>query len=143
LRTTMPAERYQLKGLRIGALPILNGFITRMGLEEELTLALRDSGYADAILALRKNILVNRNALYAIEQWIALFAVGLVARGKINDDKLARAVDRLFVADRATLQTRIVLAVMKNFDLKIRSTTTLPASWSAAPTMDRTQRPSS
>jgi hypothetical protein len=41
----MPAERYQLKGLRIGALPILNGFIARMGLEEELTLALRNAGF--------------------------------------------------------------------------------------------------
>ena len=90
-----------------------------MGLEEELTLALRNAGYADAILALMKNILVDRNALYAIEEWVGLFDVGLVARGKINDDKLARALDRLFVADRATLQTRIVLAVMKNFDLKM------------------------
>jgi transposase len=115
----MPAEHYELKGLRIGALPILNGFIARMGLEEELTLALRNAGYADAILALMKNILVDRNALYAIEEWVGLFDVGLVTRGKINDDKLARALDRLFVADRATLQTRIVLAVMKNFDLKM------------------------
>src|SRR5262249_60725975 len=83
LRTAMPAERYQLKGLRIGALPILNGFIARMRLEEELTLALRNAGYADAILALMKNILVDRNALYAIEEWVGLFDVGLVARGKI------------------------------------------------------------
>jgi hypothetical protein len=44
---------------------------------------------------------------------------GLVSQGKINDDKLARALDRLFAADRATLQTRIVLAVIKGFDLKM------------------------
>jgi len=100
----MQKERYQLQDLRIGALPILNRFIERIGLEEELTLALRNAGYADALLALMKNILVDRNALYAISEWAALFDAGLISQGKINDDKLARALDRLFSADRATLQ---------------------------------------
>jgi hypothetical protein len=115
----MQKERYRLRGLRIGALPILNRFIERMGLEEELTLAVRNAGYADALLALMKNILVDRNALYAIPEWAALFDAGLISQGKINDDKLARALDRLFAADRATLQTRIVLAAIKGFDLKM------------------------
>jgi hypothetical protein len=44
-----------------------------------------------------------------MEEWAALFDAGRVSEGKINDDKLARALDRLFAADRATLQTRIVL----------------------------------
>jgi hypothetical protein len=48
-----------------------------------------------------------------------LFDAGLVSQGKINDDKLPRALDRLFAADRATLQTRIVLAVINGFDLKM------------------------
>jgi len=50
-------------------------------------------------------------------EWVALYDVGLVAQGKVGDDKLGRALDRLFSADRATLQTRIVLAVMNGFDL--------------------------
>jgi len=115
----MQEEQLRLRGLRVGALPILNRFIERMGLEDELTLALKNPGYADALLALIKNILVERNALYAVGEWVALYDVGLVAQGKIGDDKLGRALDRLFVADRATLQTRIVLAVMNGFDLKM------------------------
>jgi transposase len=115
----MQEEKLRLRGLRVGALPILNRFIERMGLEEELTLALKNPGYADALLALIKNILVERNALYAVGEWVALYDVGLVAQGKIGDDKLGRALDRLFAADRATLQTRIVLAVMNGFDLKM------------------------
>jgi transposase len=115
----MQEERLRLRGLRVGALPILNHFIERMGLEQELRLALKNSGYADALLALLKNIVVDRNALYAVGEWIALYDVGLVAQGKIGDDKLGRALDRLFAADRATLQTRIVLAVVNGFDLKI------------------------
>src|ERR1700758_841917 len=115
----MQEEKLRLRGLRVGALPILNRFIERMGLEEELTLALKNPGYADALLALIKNILVERNALYAVGEWVALYDVGLVAQGKIGDDKLGRALDRLFVAARASLQTRIVLAVMTGFDLKM------------------------
>ena len=109
----------RLRGLRVGALPILNRFIERMGLEEELIAALKNPGYTDALLALVKNILVERNALYAVGEWAALYDGGLVAQGKIGDDKLGRALDRLFAADRATLQTRIVLAVMNGFDLKM------------------------
>ena len=115
----MQEERLRLRGLRVGALPILNRFIERMGLEEELTLALKNPGYTDALLALLKNILVDRSALYAVGEWAALYDVGLIAQGKIGDDKLGRALDRLFAADRATLQTRIVLAVMKGFDLRM------------------------
>src|SRR5215472_2270745 len=115
----MQEENLRLRALRVGALPILNRVIERMGLAEELALALKNPGYADALLALIKNILVERNALYAVGEWAALYAAGLVAQGKIGDDKLGRALDRLFAADRASLQTRIVLAVMNGFDLKM------------------------
>ena len=98
----MQEERLRLRGLRVGALPILNRFIERMGLEEELIAALKNPGYTDALLALVKNILVERNALYAVGEWAALYDGGLVAQGKIGDDKLGRALDRLFAADRAT-----------------------------------------
>src|SRR5262245_11081655 len=113
----MQEERLRLRGLRVGALPILNRFIERMGLEQELSLALKNSGYADALLALLQNIVVDRNALYAVGEWVARYDMGLVAQAKVGDDKLGRALDRLFATDRATLQTRIVLAVMNGFDL--------------------------
>src|SRR5262245_14920942 len=115
----MQEERLRLRALRVGALPILNEFIERMGLEQELTLALKSPVYAHALLALLKNILVEHNALYAVGEWAALYDGGLVAEGKIGDDKLGRALDRLFAADRATLQTGIVLAAIKGFDLKL------------------------
>jgi len=115
----MQQENLRLRGLRVGALPILNHFIERMGLREELTVALKNADYSDALLALIKNIMIDRNALYAIGEWAAFYDSGLVAQGKIGDDKLARALDRLFAADRATLQTRIVLEAMKGFGLKM------------------------
>src|SRR5499433_2858728 len=115
----MQGENLRLRALRVGALPILNCIIACMGLAEELSLALNNPGYAEALQALIKNILVERNALYAVGEWAALYDAGLVGQDKIGDDKLGRALDRLFAADRATLQTRIVLAVMNGFDLKM------------------------
>jgi hypothetical protein len=40
----MQEERLRL---RVGALPILNHFIERMGLERELSLALKNSGFSN------------------------------------------------------------------------------------------------
>src|SRR5262249_30436587 len=100
----MQEEKLRLRGLRVGALPILNSFIERMGLEEELALVVKNPGYADALLALLKNILVEHNALYAVGEWAALYDDGLVAQGKIGDDKLGRAFDRLLSAASATLR---------------------------------------
>ena len=115
----MNEENLRLHALRVGALPILNRIIERMGLTEELTRSLKNAGYAEALLALIKNVLVDRSALYAVGEWVALYDAGLVVQGKIDDDKIGRALDRLFVVDRATLQTRIILAVMSGFDLKM------------------------
>ena len=95
----MQEERLRLRALRVGALPILNQFIARMGLADELTLALKNAGYAEALLALVKNILIDRNALYAVGEWVALYDAGLVAQAKIGDDKLGRA--RAAVCDRS------------------------------------------
>ena len=99
----MQAENLRLHAVRVGALPILNCMIERMGLAEELALALNGSGYAEVLLALIKNILVERNALYAVGEWAAFYDAGLVASGKIGDDRLGRALDRLFAADRGQL----------------------------------------
>ena len=38
----MQEESLSLRGFRVGAIPILNHFIERMGLEQELSLALKN-----------------------------------------------------------------------------------------------------
>ncbi len=65
-----------------------------------------------------KNILVDRNALYAIREWASQFGLRLGDGREIGDDCLGRALERLFEMDRATLQTKIVLSVIKAFNVK-------------------------
>lgn len=115
----MQDDKLQLKGLRLGGIPIIDWFIGRMGLREILSSAVSNPAYVEAILLLLKNILIDRNALYAIREWTGQFDPRLVGGGKIGDDRLGRALDRLFETDRATLQTRIVLGVVEVFQIKM------------------------
>ncbi|PYY03864.1 MAG: IS1634 family transposase [Acidobacteria bacterium] len=104
---------FQLRRYGLGVLPILDSVIKRMGLERNLIDALGNARYAQAILLLVKNIVVERNALYAIGEWAASYDPALVYGGLFGDDVLARALDRLFDTDRASLLTRVVLQAVK------------------------------
>ncbi len=57
--------------------------------------------------------------MYALRQWAYHFDLKLDDGSEIGDDRLGRALERLFAADRATLQTEIVLQVIKSFNLKM------------------------
>lgn len=115
----MQQKNLNLRSLKVGCLPIIDKFIERMGLKEKLANSLSNPSYAEAILILLKNILTEREAMYAIKQWADLFDLKLDDGSQIGDDRLGRALERLFRSDRATLQTKIVLKVIKAFDLKM------------------------
>jgi len=109
----MPTAPFQLVRKGLGALPILDAVIERIGLEPHLREALGNPRYAQAVLLLAKNIVVERNALYAVAEWAAPYDPALVYGGKFSDDVLARALDRLFETDRASLLTGAVLKAVK------------------------------
>ena len=109
----MQAPPFRLVRQDLGALPIFDQTIQRIELLEYLTEAMGQARYAEAILLLLKNILIERNALYAIREWAAAYDPALVYGGGYGDDVLARALDRLFEADRASLLTRVVLHAVK------------------------------
>ncbi len=109
----MQAPPFRLVRQDLGALPIFDQTIRLIELLELLTEAMGQARYAEAILLLLKNILIERNALYAIREWAAPYDPALVYGGGYGDDVLARALDRLFEADRASLLTRVVLHAVK------------------------------
>ena len=111
----MPTQSFQLLRQGSGALPILDQVLGRIGLGEHLSQAMGQARYAQAILLLLKNIVIERNALYAIQEWAAQYDPALVYGGGYSDDVLARALDRLFETDRASLLTRVVLHSVKAY----------------------------
>jgi transposase len=115
----MQEKNLQLRNLKIGCLPIIDEIIDRMNLRSILNGTLNNSDYSDTILILLKNILTDRDALYAIKDWSSTFNLRLSSGPEVSDDRLGRSLDRLFECDRSTLQTQVVLSIVKSFNLKM------------------------
>jgi len=114
----MQAQSFELSRHALGALPVIGVFLEKLKLEETLKSALKGDSYVQAIMVLLKSILERPLALYRIKEWSQGFAPELVYGGSIGDDTIARALDRLFAADRASLMTKVILQAIKEFDIK-------------------------
>lgn len=123
-------ERFTLHSRRMGALPLLNFFLTRMGLFHHLQTYLpRDDARlrlapAAVIGVVVRNILVARRPVYALAEWAAPYdqvLLGLTPgdEAALNDDRVGRTLDRLFDSDRASLVTGIVLRVVREFGIRL------------------------
>jgi transposase len=110
---------FKLLNHNSGALPLIDQVLSRFGLRDILLEALGENRYSDAIIVLVKNFLIERSALYRIKEWTARYNPALVAGGQLGDDVFARALDDLFEADRASLLTRIILSVVKAYDVDL------------------------
>jgi hypothetical protein len=121
---------FELEGRRLGPLPIVNDFIERLGLEKLLakhvpTCDRRCSlSYSKALGVLVRSIIVEREPIYRQQELVQGFfapCFGLTEGEveELTDDKLGRALDRLFQADRGTLLTEVVVAATKRFDLDL------------------------
>jgi hypothetical protein len=117
---------FELVSRRLGVLPLVNHFLVRAGVAGALVryLPADDARYrlapATAIGLVVRNLLTGREPLYGLGEWAARYeptALGL-SRGAaelINDDRVGRALERLFDADRASLLTELLLGVIAEF----------------------------
>jgi transposase len=114
----------------VGALPILNHVLERMKLQEFLEAYLpREDGRTKlatsrALMVLVKNILVARNPIYGVGEWAAGYApdlLGLATEelGHLNDDRVGRALEKLFRADRSSLALAVAAHVVKRFGVEL------------------------
>jgi transposase len=117
---------FELESCRLGALPIVDCFLGRMGvgalLERHLPAddARVSLPAARAIGVLVRNLCVEREPLYGLADWAAGFEPCLVglAPGEarlLNDDRVGRALDQLFDADRGSLLAELVLGAIGEF----------------------------
>src|SRR6266540_3599670 len=113
---------------RLGALPLLNHFLDRIGLDDllERWLPAPDRRFkllpAAAIRLLVINLLVGRAPLYGLGEWAAPYAPGLLGlpggdTAWLNDDRVGRALVSLFDADRASLLTELIVGVVAEFGI--------------------------
>jgi transposase len=124
-----PPPCFALRSERLGPLPLINHFLERLGLAALLDhyVPTRDRrsavAHAAALGVLLRSIIVEREPIYRQQETAVGFAPELfgLAReqmGHLGDDRIGRALDRLFDADRAALLTTVVLAVGQKFGVR-------------------------
>ena len=122
---------FELVSQRVGAFPLVNHFLARTGLPAllERYLPSDDGRYrlepATAVGLVVANLLLGREPLYGLGEWAARFDPVLLglAPGEVellNDDRVGRALERLFDADRASLLTQLLLGVVAEFGVDTR-----------------------
>src|ERR1700737_2021372 len=117
---TSAAGPFELHAHKVGSLPIVNHFLGQLGLDDALerhvpaTNARLRLAPAAALGVVVRNLIVAHQPVYALGEWArpyhpALLGLAPGEAGLLNDDRVGRALDRLFDADRATLLTEVVL----------------------------------
>jgi hypothetical protein len=118
---------FELASETLGALPIINHFLARSRIETVLRRHIDDDGptgpdASTCLGVLLRNIILDRGPVYSINGWGSPFRPDLIGLktdeiGRLNDDRIGRALDLLFDADRASMMTETVVHVIKEFSL--------------------------
>jgi transposase len=119
---------FTLESERLGPLPLINHFIERMGVPQTLAQHVASDArcaisHASALGVLLRSIIVEREPIYRQQETVHGFASGMfgVAAQELqhlSDDRLGRALDHLYDADRTALLTELVLAVGQRFGVR-------------------------
>jgi len=126
-----PVARARVRLLRsstVGALPMINQLLRRMRLEQFLQAALPAEdrrtklAASRALLVLLRNLLVSREPIYGVGEWALRHAPDLLGLEEeqlalLNDDRVGRALDRLFACDAPSLVLAVAAHVIREFDV--------------------------
>lgn len=118
-----------LKSFRIDSLPVINAYIAGCGLPDIFERfipghAARKIQPAQILLFLLRNVMLAGFPLYKLSEWAGCYMpelLGMTPRlaAAINDDRIGRALDELFLADRAAMLTTIALRVIDGYRLDL------------------------
>lgn len=119
----------KLRRFQVGSLPLIDPIMRQMRLREILAEHIPVSGREavsslDVLLLLVVNLTIAKDPLYELAQWVDsldLRVLGYRQRpsARFSDDRFARALDKLYQADRASLLTSIVVSAIEAFDVQL------------------------
>jgi transposase len=118
---------FSLNSKSIGALPLVNHFLSRLRFSSFLAECLPPPDPRTrldpqlALCALLRCLIIARTPLYSVSEWATPFLPSLLgcSPAQLTDDRIGRSLDRLFDADRCTLLTNFVLHMIKEFDVSL------------------------
>lgn len=128
----MPRKKeFDLDSKVVGALPIVNHFLKRVRLTAFLEKHLPQPDPRVKMTPTRtlevlvRNLILCREPLYSVGEWAQQMAPGLLGLDHkqvrlLNDDRIGRALDRLFDADRNALLTDFVVHVIREFKVDLK-----------------------
>ncbi len=115
--------------LEVGGLPLIHAVVERMGLRQILCEHITAHGNEDiapveSLMLLIFNLTLGKDPLYELEGWVDSIDPRCVGYenfpcGKFNDDRFGRALDRLYMADRASIMTRLVVRMVHEFNVNL------------------------
>ena len=121
---------FELDTKTIGAQPIVNHLLDRLRFEHLLGKHLSRPDPRSKLAPLKalglllRNLVLARVPIYSLEEWArdkvpALLQVSASDLQLLNDDRVGRALDRLFDADRSALLTDLMVHMVKEFDVSL------------------------
>ena len=121
---------FQLRSFDVGALPLLNHILKRMGLEDLLAEHLPPDDprielpTSRAILVLVRNVLLSREPIYGVGEWAAKFAPDLFDLREnevalLSDDRLGRSLLAAFLGVVPQLTLALAKKVRVRFELSL------------------------
>ena len=127
--TGIRVDGLELTSKIIGPLPIINPVLEQMGLlalykDFVISRGNHKLGHADTLMILTRSIMIQREPVYELAEWSRHHDPQLLGLGGrdpkiLSDDRFARALDQLFLADRATMLTKLVLTVIDKFAVDV------------------------
>ncbi len=114
----------------VSGLPVVNAVLARLGLAALVESYLPDPDPRCGLEPVRtigvvvRNLVLGRAPLYGLGAWASGFdpeLLGLFAgeAGLLNDDRVGRALDELFLADRASLTTALSVAAISAYGVSV------------------------
>jgi transposase len=121
------AKSRTLKRLQVGGLPLIHAIVKRMRLKEILYKYIPAHGNEDVpavetLILLVYNLILGKYPLYELQEWVESIDFRCINNEdyenvKFTDDRFGRVLNKLFVVDRASLMTELVVFFVKEFDI--------------------------
>jgi len=130
MSSEMKKNNENLRRLAVEGIPLITSVAQSIGLRTIISKYIPSYGnekieVVDALMILLCNITIGRQPLYELEQWLQkfhpqCFQLKQQQLQHFNDDRLGRALDKLYLADRASLMTEIVVNMIKVVKLEFQ-----------------------
>lgn len=147
----MSRDNEKIKRFYVGEMPLIKKIIEQLHVKEIFAKYIKPHKKetipaVDSLIILLFNITCGRQPLYEIEEWAEhidprIFGYESLTKGVINDDRFGRALDKLYLVDRATMMTEIVVSMVKltNLDMsQIHNDSTTIKAYGKIPGKTRT-----